>query len=58
MASSAAPQGSFREKLKPYVVPYYISIAAFLGAITAVFTVVIALLIIVVLNFNVLGWIE
>jgi len=44
--------------IKPYLTPYYIAIAAVLGAITAGFVAVTALLIIVALNFNVLGWME
>jgi len=46
------------EKLKPYLIPYYLTIAAVLGALTAGFVVVIVLLILVVANFNVLALIE
>ncbi len=46
------------ERIKPYTVPYYLTVAGVIGAITAGFVVVIALLILVVANFNVLGWIE
>lgn len=46
------------ELLKPYLAPYYLTVAAVLGAITAGFAVVFVLLILVVANFNVLGWIE
>jgi hypothetical protein len=46
------------ERLKPYLVPYYLTVAAVLGAITAVFAVVTVLLVLIVTNFNVLGWIE
>ncbi|MCE0523175.1 MAG: hypothetical protein LV480_09725 [Methylacidiphilales bacterium] len=46
------------ELMKPFLVPYYLTIAAVLGAITAGFVVVTALLILVVTNFNLLGWIE
>ncbi len=44
--------------LKPYLNPYYITLAAVLGAITVVFVVVTVLLILVATNFNVLGLIE
>jgi len=44
--------------LKPHLTAYNLTVAAVLGGITAVFFTVIALLIIVSVNFNVLGWIE
>jgi len=44
--------------LKPFLVPYYITVAAVLGAITVVFAVVTVVLVLVVTNFNVLGLIE
>ena len=43
---------------KRLATPYHLTVAAVIGGITAVFAVVIALLIIVALNFNVLGLIE
>ncbi len=43
---------------KRHTTPYHLTVAAVLGGITAVFFAVIALLIIVALNFNVLGWME
>jgi hypothetical protein len=46
------------EMLKPFLAPYYLTVAAVLGAITAGFVVVFLLLAIVAANFNVLGWIE
>jgi len=46
------------EILKPYLIPYYLTIAAVLGALTAGFVVVTVLLILVVANFNVLALIE
>ena len=46
------------EIVKPYLAPYYLTVAAVLGAITVVFAVVTVLLILVVTNFNVLGLIE
>jgi hypothetical protein len=46
------------ERLKPFFAPYYLTVAAVLGAITVGFVVVTVLLILVVTNFNVLGWIE
>jgi hypothetical protein len=57
-AASTAPKASILEKVKPFLVPYYIGVAALLGAITTVFAVVILLLILVVTNFNLLGAIE
>ena len=44
--------------VKPYLAPYYLTVAAVLGAITVVFVVITVLLVLVVANFNVLGWIE
>jgi hypothetical protein len=38
--------------------PYHVVIAAIAGLITVVFLVIVALLILVATNFNVLGWIE
>ena len=49
---------SLKERLAPYLVPYYLTIAAVLGALTAGFVVVVVLLILVAANFNVLGWVE
>jgi hypothetical protein len=46
------------ERLKPYMVPYYLTVAGILGAITVGFVVITALLILVVANFNILGLIE
>jgi hypothetical protein len=44
--------------VKRHCTPYHFTVAAVLGGITAFFAVVIALLILVALNFNVLGWTE
>jgi len=60
-AQAAAPisaQTRFIARLKPYLAPYYLTVAALLGAITVGFVVVTVLLVLVVTNFNVLGWIE
>jgi len=46
------------EHAKPFLAPYYLTVAAVLGAITVGFVVVTVLLILVVANFNVLGWME
>ena len=46
------------ELIKPYLAPYYLTVAAVLGAITVGFVVVFVLLGIVTANFNVLGWVE
>jgi hypothetical protein len=63
--SQVGPSGSvvpfkvrFFDWVKTLAVPYYIAIAAVLGALTAGFVVVIVLLILVATNFNVLGLIE
>jgi hypothetical protein len=46
------------ERVKPYLAPYYLTVAAVLGAITVGFVVVTTLIVLVVTNFNVLSWIE
>ena len=46
------------EQVKPYLAPYYLTIAAVLGAITVSFAIVTALIVLVVTNFNVLDWME
>jgi hypothetical protein len=62
--ASAPPTPKFcpiewvRERAKPYLVPYYLTVAGVLGAITVGFVVVTVLLVLVVTNFNVLGLIE
>jgi hypothetical protein len=56
--SSSSRPFSLVERVKPYLIPYYITLAAVLGAATTGFLVIIALLILVVSNFNVLGLIE
>ena len=43
---------------KSFLVPYYLTVFAVLGAATVGFAVAIGLLILVVANFNVLGLIE
>ena len=55
-AASASP--SLIERLKPYTAPYYLTVAAVLGAITAIFAAVTVALILIVTNFNILGWWE
>ena len=47
-----------QKRLKPYLVPYYLTVAGVLGAITVGFVVLTVLLILVVANFNVLSLIE
>ncbi len=44
--------------VQPYLAPYYLTLAAVLGALTVGFAVVVGLLILVVANFNVLGLVE
>ena len=46
------------ELVKPYLTPYYITIAAVLGAATAGFGALIAVIVLIATNFNVLGWME
>jgi hypothetical protein len=53
-----APPVPLMERVKPFLAPYYLTIVAVLGALTLGFVIVIALLILVVTNFNVLGLIE
>ncbi len=48
----------FERYIKPYLNPYYLTVGAVLGAITTIFGGLTALLIIIVANFNILGWIE
>jgi len=47
-----------RELVTPFLAPYYLTVAAVLGAITVGFAIVFVLLAIVTANFNVLGWME
>jgi hypothetical protein len=46
------------EKLKPYTAPYYLTIVGVLGAVSTLFAVVTVVLILIVTNFNILGWWE
>ena len=55
---STAKPCPFERYVKPWLTPYYMTIAGVLGGVTAVFTVVIVLLVLVATNFNVLGWTE
>ena len=67
--SSAAPASTspspkfcpiewMQEQAKPYLAPYYLTVAAVLGAITGGFVIVFVLLALVATNFNVLSWVE
>jgi hypothetical protein len=56
--TSAGFIADVREPAKPYLVPYYLTVAAVIGAITTVFVVMTVLIILVATNFNVLGLIE
>jgi hypothetical protein len=49
---------SARKHVKPFLAPYYLTIAAVLGGMTAAFVALIAVLILLATNFNVLGWME
>ncbi|MCE0484912.1 MAG: hypothetical protein LV479_11825 [Methylacidiphilales bacterium] len=44
--------------LKPYLTPYYFTVAAVLGAITAVFGGLTIVLLLIATNFNILSLIE
>ena len=57
-ASASAKPYCPIEWLKRHLTPYHLTVAAVLGGITAVFVVVIALLLLCALNFNVLGLVE
>lgn len=46
------------EKVKPFLVPYYLTIAGVLGAMTAGFVTLIVVIILIAANCNVLGLIE
>lgn len=48
----------FERYVKPWLTPYYLTVAAVLGAITTVFGVLTVTLILIVANFNILGLIE
>ena len=55
-SSTAAPKTDC--PLKAYFVPYYLTWVAVLGGITAVFAAVVLIMVLVVTNFNLLGWME
>ena len=57
-SAPTSPKFCLMAWVKPYLAPYYLTVAAVLGAITVGFAVVTVLLVLVVTNFNVLGWIE
>ncbi len=58
VSAPASPKFCLMERVKPYLAPYYLVYAAVLGLITVGFVVVTVLIVLVVTNFNVLGWIE
>jgi hypothetical protein len=49
---------AFERYVKPWLTPYYLTVAAVLGAITAVFGALTVALLLIVTNFNILSWIE
>jgi hypothetical protein len=60
-AQAAAPttsKVSLIDLVKPFLAPYYLTVAAVLGAITVGFVIVFLLLATVTANFNPLGWVE
>jgi hypothetical protein len=46
------------ERVKPFFVPYYLGVYGLLGAITVGFVILVAVIVLVATNFNVLGWME
>jgi hypothetical protein len=59
--ASPAPTPFFKvveARVKPYLAPYYLTVAGVLGLMTVGFIAAITVLIIVAANFNVLDWIE
>jgi hypothetical protein len=46
------------ELMKPYLTPYYLTVAAVLGAMTAGLVALVVVLILIATNFNVLSLIE
>jgi hypothetical protein len=47
-----------QRRIQTHVRPYHLAVGAVVGLVTAIFAVVIVLMILVATNFNVLGWIE
>jgi hypothetical protein len=58
VTTSPAAKPCMLDRVKPYLVPYYLTLLGLIGAITVGFVVLIGLLVLVVTNFNVLGWME
>jgi hypothetical protein len=56
--SAEKPKFCLLERVQPFLAPYYLVIAAVLGAITAGFVALTVVLILVATNFNLLGLIE
>jgi len=57
-ARVVAVEKSLVEWIKHHTTVYHLTIAAVLGALTAGFVAMIAVVIIIGTNFNVLGWME
>jgi uncharacterized membrane protein len=47
-----------RKSAEPYLVPYYLTVVAVIGALTTVFVLLTVVIILVATNFNVLALIE
>jgi hypothetical protein len=47
-----------QHQMRHRIRPYHVVIVAALGLVTAVFTAIVLVIVIVATNFNVLGWIE
>jgi cobalamin biosynthesis protein CobD/CbiB len=47
-----------QREIQHRVRPYHVAVGAILGLITAVFTVIIVLMLLTATNFNLLGWME
>jgi hypothetical protein len=56
--SAPSKTAALKAQLSRYLVPYYLTLAAVIGAITALFAVLTLVIVLVVTNFNVLGLIE
>lgn len=49
---------SLPQRIKAFCTPYHFFVAAVLAGITALFFVVVLLMVLVVTNFNILDWME
>jgi uncharacterized membrane protein len=47
-----------QHQMRHHIRPYHVVVAGIAGLITAVFAVIVLVIVIVATNFNVLGWVE